>query len=213
MKRRPAVRPGYGILEIMVGAAISSLILFGAFTMLGSTTGSWDRSTTQTDANGDAAKVMQRIITDLHEAKSFEIQNPGPDTGSRLVITYPLQNADGSYDAYTPDPDTNNQVTYFVQNRTLWRHKPSESADPIAVCRGVNDELTAGENELVASTWTNESGVEELLFESGSPRELTITVRTRMQARIPTPDPETGEPVRRPVVSQLSERVLVPRNR
>jgi hypothetical protein len=197
----------------MVGAAISSVIFLGAFTMLGSTTGSWDRSTTQTSANGDAAKVMQRIICDLREAKSFEIQDPGPDTGSRLVITYPVQDAQGSYDAFDADPDPDQQVTYYVDNRTLWRHKPSESADPIPVCRGTNDELTAGENELAPSTWTNESGVEALLFESTSPTSLKITVRTHMRPRIPTPDPETGEPVRVPVVSELTERVVLPRNR
>jgi type II secretory pathway component PulJ len=197
----------------MVCAAISSLIFLGAFTILGSMTGSWDRSTSQTTANGDAAKVMQRLIADLREAKSFTIQDPGPTSGSRLVITYPLQNPDGSYDAYVANPDTDEQVTYYVQNRTLWRLKPSESADPIAVCRGTNDELSAGENELVPSTWTNESGVEALQFESDSPRSVTITVRTRMRQRIPTPDPETGEPTRAPIISELTERVFLSRNR
>jgi len=210
--KRPAVRPGYGILEIVVGAAISSVILLGAFNLLGSMTGSWDRSTTQTCANGDAAKVMQRIVLDLREAKSFTIQDPGPTSGSRLVITYPLQNEDGSYSADIADPDPDNQVTYYAQNRTLWRLKPSDSADPLPVCRGSNDEFSTGENELVPSTWVNESGVEELLFESESPNSLKITVRTRMQRRIPTPDPETGEPVRVPVISALTEHVLLPRN-
>lgn len=207
------VRPGYGVLEIMVGAALSSLVFLGAFTMLGSMTGSWDRSTSQTYANGDAAKVMQRLVVDLREAKAFEIQEPGPAIGSRLVITYPIQDADGAYDSCVADPDPDEQVTYYVQNRTLWRHKPSESPNPIPVIRGVNDEITPGENELVPSTWINESGVEELRFESDSPRSLTITVRTSFRRRVPTLDPQTGELIRAPIVSELTERVILPRNR
>jgi hypothetical protein len=197
--------------EIMVGASISSLIFLGAFTLLQSATGSWDRSTTQTNANGDAAQVLQRLVGDLREAKSFEIQDPGPSAGSRLVITYPLKNADGSYDAYVADPDPDSQVTYYVENRSLWRLKPSESADPIPVCRGTNDEYEVGENPAVPSTWTNESGLESLQFESDSPHALTIKVRSRMRPRVPTPDPETGEPIRKPVISELTQRLLLPR--
>lgn len=212
MKRR-AARPGYGILEIMVGAAISSLILLGAFKMLSSATGSWDRSTSQTCANGGAAFAMQRIIADLREAQSFTIEEPGPDTGSRLVITYPVADAQGSYEAGVADPDADHQVTYFVQNRSLWRLKPSELADPLPVCRGENDEFTVGEDPREPSTWTNESGVDALEFESSAPGSLTITVRTRMNARVPTPDPQTGELVRAPLLSELTERVVLLRNR
>jgi type II secretory pathway component PulJ len=205
-------RPGFTVLEVMVAACIFSMIFLGGYTMLNTASTSFDRNTAQTDADVDAVLAMQHIINDLREAKSFVIQNPGPSSGSRLVISYPLRNADGTFDRYVPDPDPDTQVTYYVQNRSLWRLKPSENPDPIRVRWGVNDEFTAGENAADSSTWTNESGVEQLLFTSDSPLSVKITVRTSMRRRIPTLNPQTGQPDRMPQTTELTQRLVYLRN-
>lgn len=205
-------RRGFTLLETMVASGIFSMIFLGGYTMLSTASMSLDRNTAQSDADITAVLAMQQIIADLREAKSFQIQTPGPSTGSRLVITYPMVDADGTYDRFTPDPDPDNQVTYYVSNRGLWRLKPSEDADARLVRAGVNDEFGAGEDPEDPATWTNESGIENLTFTSSSPLSVKITIRASMHRKIPTRDAATGEPVRVAQTTELTQRLVYLRN-
>lgn len=187
-------RPGFTVLEIMVAAGIFSLIFLGGYTMLSTASHSFDRNAAQSNADTDAVLGMQHIISDLREAKSFTIADDGPE--GRIVITFPVLNADGNYDRYIPDPDPDNQVTYYLQNRTLYRLKPSESPNPVPIRWGQN----------------NEYGVEELYFVSDSPLSVKITVKASVRRHIPTRDPVTGNWDRLPKTTELTQRLVYLRN-
>jgi type II secretory pathway component PulJ len=205
-------RPGTGILETIVGLSLFCLVVMGAHSLLSTMFTSSDRTGAQANANADATMALQHIVDDLREAKEFQIEEPGPDEGSRLVIVYPVKNADGSYDRGDSDPDPNNQVTYYVQNRTLWRLSPSESPDPTPIRWGVNDEFTPGEDPGTPATWTNESGIEELRFVRASGRAVNITVKAYRRRQIPTANPETGELVREPQQMEITQQMVSLRN-
>jgi len=204
---RQTKRPGFTLLEVMVAAGIFSLVFLGGYAMLATASHSFDRNSAQTHADVDAVLAMQHIIGDLREAKSFTIVNGGPQ--GRIVISYPVQldtDGDGqpdAFDRFFTDPNPDNQVTYYVQNRTLWRLRPSEHPDPMPVRWGVNDEGGAD---------VNESGIEALHFASDSPLSVKVTVRTSFRRKIPTPDPETGAPIRVAKTTELTQRLVYLRN-
>jgi hypothetical protein len=211
-QRKSRRRPGFTLLETMVAGSCFSMVFMGGYFMLNTASVAFDRNTAQSDADVHAVLAMQHIIADLREAKQLQITNPGPSTGSQLVITYPMKNADGSFDRFFIDTNPDNQVTYFVQNRTLWRLCEADSPDPVPVCRGMNDEFGEGEEADAPGTWTNESGIESISFTTDSPRSVRVTVRTNIRRRIPTPDAETGEPVRVSQTTELTERLVYLRN-
>jgi type II secretory pathway component PulJ len=193
-------RPGFTVLEIMVAAGIFSLIFLGGYTMLSTASHSFDRNAAQSNADTDAVLGMQHIITDLREAKSFAITDAGPE--GRIVLTYPIRiDTDGNgsldaYDRYVPDADPNNQVTYYLEDRTLYRLKPSESALPVPIRWGENDEF----------------GVEELRFDSTSPLSVRITVKASVRRHIATRDPDSGDWSRIPKTTELTQRLVYLRN-
>lgn len=203
MKRR-MVRPGFTVLEIMVAAGIFSVIFLGGYTMLSTASHSFDRNAAQSNADTDAVLGMQHIIADLREAKSFVITNAGPQ--GRIVITYPVRidgNGDGdnldpedNYDRYTADTDPDNQVTYYLQDRMLYRLKPNEDPDPVPIRWGQNDEF----------------GVEALRFDSDSPSSVKITVKASVRRHIATRDASTGEMDRIPKTTELTQRLVYLRN-
>jgi prepilin-type N-terminal cleavage/methylation domain-containing protein len=208
MKRWMA-RPGFTVLEVMVAAGIFSLIFLGGYTMLSTASHSFDRNAAQSNADTDAVLGMQHIIADLREAKSFTIDDPGPE--GRIVITFPIgididgdgnpdSDGDGNpeaYDRYVPDTDPNNQVTYYLDDRVLYRLKPSENGgNPIPIRWGQSDEY----------------GVEELRFESTSPLSVKITVKASVRRHIATRDPGTGNWDRIPKTTELTQRLVYLRN-
>lgn len=193
MKRWMA-RPGFTVLEIMVAAGIFSLIFLGGYTMLSTASHSFDRNAAQSNADIDAVLGMQHILGEMREAKAYQIIDAGPQ--GRVVITFPVRNPDGSYDRYIPDTDPNNQVTYYLQDRTLYRLKPSESPNPIPIRWGQNDEF----------------GVEELRFDADSPQSLKITVKTSVRRHIATKNPATGNWDRVPKTTELTQRLVYLRN-
>jgi type II secretory pathway component PulJ len=194
------VRPGFTVLEIMVAAGIFSMIFLGGYTMLSTASHSFDRNSAQSNADSDAVLGMQHIIADLREAKSFIVDDDGPE--GRIVITYPIRiDTDGdlipdAYDRYTADTDPDNQVTYYLDDRTLYRLKPSESPDPVPIRWGENDEF----------------GVEELHFISDTPTAVKITVKASVRRHIATRDSTTGEWDRIPKTTELTQRLVYLRN-
>lgn len=200
---------GFTVLEVMVAAGAFSMVFVGGYTMLNTASSSFDRNRAQSDADVDAVMAMQHIINDLREAKSFTIENGGPN--GRITITYPIEEGSG-FDRFIPDPDPDNQVTYYLENRSLWREKPSDGTGPVRVRWGINDEWTPGEDPNDPATWTNESGIESLRFESDSPLSVKITIKTSVRRQIATPDPETLEPTRVPQTTELTERLVYLRN-
>jgi type II secretory pathway component PulJ len=193
MKRRTS-RPGFTLLEVSVTAGIFIVIFLGAATMLTTASHSFDRNAAQSDADTDAVLGMQHIISDLREAKSFVVLDAGPE--GRIRITFPIQNADGTYDRYVPDPNPDNQVTYYLDDRTLYRHRPSDGPDPVAIRWGQTDE----------------SGVEELHFISDSPLSVRITVKASVRRHIATRNAATGEMDRIPKTTELTQRLVYLRN-
>jgi prepilin-type N-terminal cleavage/methylation domain-containing protein len=204
--RLPRTRPGFTVLEVMVAAGIFSMIFLGGYAVLSTASHSFDRNAAQSNADTDAVLGMQHIIADLREAKSFQIQDlVSANKGRRLVITYPIRiDADGNgiddddpYDRYTSDPDPDHRVTYYLQNRTLYRLKPSDATPLVPIRWGQN----------------NEHGVEELFFDSsGSPLSVKITVKASVRRHIPTLDPATGQWDRIPKTTELTQRLVYLRN-
>lgn len=199
MKRR-MVRPGFTVLEIMVAAGIFSMIFLGGYTMLSTASNSFDRNAAQSNADTDAVLGMQHIIADLREAKSFVVTDAGPK--GRIVITYPVRiDTDGdlipdAYDRFTADTDPDNQVTYYLDDRTLYRLKPSESAAAVPIRWGQNDEF----------------GIEELHFVSDTPSAVKITVKASVRRHIASRDPVTGNMDRIPKTTELTQRLVYLRN-
>lgn len=114
------------MVEVITVAAILGLITTTVSVIWIGVIKAYDGVSTQTYTNSDAITGMQRIVTDVREAKSIQILNGG----TRLRVQFPIKHTDGSYDRH--QLDANNYVDYYRSDATgsllrtgdmLWRNK------------------------------------------------------------------------------------------
>jgi hypothetical protein len=159
--KRIRSRPGFTVLEVMVAAGIFMMIFAGGYTLLDTSLKSFRRTRAQTNSDVDAAVLsMQRMVDEVREAKTVTVLNPGPTSGSRMQLIYPLLGADGHYDRMIADPAS--LVEYYQSDSTgaygqtgTWLWRKVLGGTPACVCRNI----------------------ESLVFTSDSPHTVRITVR------------------------------------
>lgn len=121
-----AKRGGYTLVEVLTATAITTLIAAGGLSMMISAMRCFDNTSVKTYTDSDAVIAMQKIVSDVREAKSVSIISGG----SSLRVTFPIMTSDGYYDRH--QTDTANQVDYYLSDSTgvsgrsgnwLWRCK------------------------------------------------------------------------------------------
>jgi len=143
--------------------------------MLVAAMSSFEVCTIQAQTDTDAVTAMQHIVSDLREAKSFQLLSDS----TRLRLTMPIKVAGGSYLRQTPD--TANQVEYYRADSTgnpsspgrcLWRSQSGsrrivgKNMDSV---RFIADDAAATRAVKITLTARNES--------SGGVRETNLTER------------------------------------
>lgn len=96
---------------------VSSLMTMVVACMAALTIGSlrcYDRASAALYTDRDAVSAMQLMITDVREAKSITILDPGPDTGSRLRVILPVKKNNKHYNRH--EADDANSIEYYLSN-------------------------------------------------------------------------------------------------
>lgn len=153
-------RRGFTIIELLF-ATVASVLALGsmlAIFIIGSRT--WNNTMIQSRVDQDASYALNRIISDVREAKSFQVLSYG------LRVYYPQINDDGTYDKYKQD-DSNyveiyrgdgiGNAMYF--GSYLWR-----------AVRGVPDTILARN----VSTFQ--------IISNGTGQSMTVTLGTSKEA-------------------------------
>jgi prepilin-type N-terminal cleavage/methylation domain-containing protein len=126
-------RRGFTLVELMTSVGIMAFVTICGFAVLLSTMRSYDSITVQAYSDSDAVVAMQKIVSDLREAKSYAILS----SGTRLQLTYPITTANGYYNRQVADPT--NTIDYYLSDNTgsltrtgtyLWRN-PSKGGSRI----------------------------------------------------------------------------------
>lgn len=132
-------RGGYTLLEVLVATGITALIGMGTVGMIVGSMSCYDKVTVQAYTNTDAVMAMQRIVTDIREAKSINIIADG----NRLRVIFPERLAEGYYNRH--EPDMAHQIDYYLSDETgvpghsgniLWRGKNNSNRKPLK--RGIS---------------------------------------------------------------------------
>jgi hypothetical protein len=127
------------MIEVLVVAGVMALISIGCMAMLITSMRSFDGTTAQSYSDSDAVIAMQRIVSDIREAKSFNIIA----NGKRLRLIFPKVLPEGYYDR--KEADMGNQIDYYLSDSTgvpghdgtfLWRGK--NDTDRRRVARNIN---------------------------------------------------------------------------
>jgi type II secretory pathway pseudopilin PulG len=179
-------RSGFSMIEVLVVAGVMTLIGFGAVSIMLGAVSCFDNTTTEAFTDSDAVLAMQRIVSDVREAKSVTILDEAgnPATlGPTLSVGFPIKTEDGYYDRHTQDAA--GQIDYYLSDATanpdhtgtwLWRVK------------------TDGTSEML------KKDISELLFEQDTSRSVRITIVAQNQSA-------SG-----PRQAQLTQRVVYLRN-
>jgi len=161
LHRPTSADKGYTLIEVLVTAGIMSMISLTCMSLLVGAMSSYDSTAGQTYADSDAVLAMQRIVSDVREAKSFNILA----NGRRLRLKFPRTLPQGYYDRR--EVDTGNQIDFYLSDSTgvpghtgtyLWRGKDN------------NDRMRVAKN------------ISNLLFESDTTRSVRITVVSRHES-------------------------------
>jgi type II secretory pathway pseudopilin PulG len=117
-------RRGFTLIEAVVVMGSMVCVTAAVAGIMISMTQCYDVTTTRVIMDTDVATAMQKIVTDVREAR----QASTLDNGTRLYIVLPVQNDDGTYDR--SKPDTDGVIQYYRSDSTgvigntgnyLWR--------------------------------------------------------------------------------------------
>lgn len=84
---------GASLTEVLIGVAVSALIVFGGLSALVATAGGWSRGQAKIDAELEAVQAMRLIRDTLREAMLVSVDADGRGITYRL----PLKDDDGNY--------------------------------------------------------------------------------------------------------------------
>lgn len=149
---------GHTLVELVTAASVLSLVLLGTASMWIATMRSYDVTSAKMHTDADAVTAMQRIVTEIREAKSVAIVS-----SDRMRATFPARTADGYYNRQLPD--TANRVDYYLSDESMI---PGREGD--CLCAGL-DYGTRDQRIL-------ERGVESISFEADTSRSVKVTVVT-----------------------------------
>jgi len=150
-------RGGFTLLEVMMSMVITVLILFATGAMMWATLRCYNSETAQSTTDNDAVLAMQKMVTDVREAKAAALS----DNGRTLTITLPIVTQAGYYDR--SQADTANPIYYYESDSSgvkgrmgtyLWRVKGTDS-------------------------WVVRKDIDSLLFEMDTERSIKMTIRTK----------------------------------
>jgi len=150
---------GFTLVEMAAVTGIMVLVVLSVVSMMIGSLRCYDSASNRVYTDTDAVTAMQMMVTEVREAKSIEILNPGPPSGARLRVTLPVK-ADGQdyYDRHTAD--TLNYIDYYVSNSS-------------AVVGRTGTWLWRAQG---GSTRVLKKDVDSVLFESDTSRSVKITV-------------------------------------
>lgn len=124
--RLPKRKRGFTLVEVMTVAGVLGMLSIIVCTVWIGSLAAYDDVTTQTYTNTDAATAIQRMVTDVREAKNVQ----SLDGGTHLRIFYAIQDSDGNYDRHTQDPvhiveyyRSNSGGTVNGAGNWLWRYE------------------------------------------------------------------------------------------
>ncbi len=137
MMRHCKNRGGFTLVEVLAASAAATLLLIGTVSMLIAAIRSCDNDLAQVNTDTNAVIAMNQMVSEIREAKSISILDPGPATGSRLCITLPVTLYDAQGNPYydRSQADTAHQVTYYLSDSSgllgktgtiLWRLQNSK---------------------------------------------------------------------------------------
>jgi hypothetical protein len=167
-------RAGYTLVEVLTAISLTTLIAGGALAMIVTSTRCFDDATTVAYTDTDAVIAMEKIVTDVREAKSVTITND-----NRISVLPPVwvTDSDGSYyDRHATD--TANEVDYYLSDSTgtvgrtgtwLWR---AQGSDQRVVRRDVSDiefEQDTARSVMITITVVNNA--------ASGPKETDLTQR------------------------------------
>lgn len=147
---------GFTTVEVLTVASILAMLAGVICSTWIAVVRTYDGVTTETYTSTDAVTAMQKIVSDVREAKSVQLM----DSSTRLRVQFPVMDAQGCYDRHTADP--NNTVDYYLANSTgaigttgtyLWRNRSNDA-----------------EKRVIARD------VKSILFEADTARSVKITV-------------------------------------
>jgi len=116
---------GYTLPETMIVVLVMVVLIYGTVAVWLGALKLFQATSVQSYTDVDANIAMQNIVSDIHQAELYTLQNGN----TRLVLTFPTVTANGWYDRGTPDPA--NTVTYYLSDATgnmantgkyLWRN-------------------------------------------------------------------------------------------
>ncbi len=182
-------RSGFSMIEVLVVAGVMTLVGFGAVSIMLGAVGCFDNTTTQTFTDSNAVLAMQKIVSDVREAKTVTIQTKsgllvteGP--GPRLSVGFPgLVEGEEYYDRHTTDAAK--QIDYYLSDST---GSPTSNGTWLYRVRA------DGTSEVL------KKDISELLFQQDTSRSVRITIVALNQAA-------SG-----PKETQLTQRVVYLRN-
>lgn len=122
---------GYTMIEMTVAAGVVAFIVTCTLSMMINAMTSVDFSTIQQETDSDAVIAMQRIVSDVREAKSYVVLS----NSNQLELTMPVTNTDKSYNRTVAD--TAHPIDYYRADSTgipghdgnfLWRSQTGTAA-------------------------------------------------------------------------------------
>lgn len=93
MKRRLRTRRGFTLVEGLVAAGISALVMLGAVVLLLTAGAAWGRGQSKIDATGGAQASMRIIDAELREATKVTVDSDGKG----LTYQLPVKDGQGNY--------------------------------------------------------------------------------------------------------------------
>jgi prepilin-type N-terminal cleavage/methylation domain-containing protein len=76
MKRYFANQQGFTLMELMIGLALTGLLMAGVFGLLSSSLQSWRLGSGKTELQQTARYAVDKMARDLHHGKSFQVTDP-----------------------------------------------------------------------------------------------------------------------------------------
>lgn len=132
--RRFRSRRGFTLIEIITATGIMLFMVTGMMSIMLSSLKAFDSSTVQTYTDADAVNAMQKIVTEVREAKQVETL----DNQTRMVVTMPYDiDHSTSYDKTQTDPV---QIQYYLSDASgtvgkkgtiLWMCSTNGRPEPI----------------------------------------------------------------------------------
>ena len=105
-------RRGYTLIEMLTVAGVLCVIGACTISMMIGAMSSFENTAVQAQTDTDAVTAIQHVVSDLREAKSFQLlSNP-----TRLRLIFPITTNGGLY--LRQIPDTANPAEYYLSDRS-----------------------------------------------------------------------------------------------